>query len=94
MNNKRINKLIKNLRKQQKIIKRKLKNIEQNKDFKNDITELLLDLSYAKAKVIELKHKKNLINPLKFNKDMNFKRRKWLFLRGVNYCKKYKQHSW
>lgn len=47
-----------------------------------------------KAKVIELKHKKNLINPLKFNKDMNFKRRKWLFLRGVNYCKKYKQHSW
>ena len=55
MNNKRINKLIKNLRKQQKIIKRKLKNIEQNKDFKNDITELLLDLSYAKVKVIELK---------------------------------------
>lgn len=55
MNNKRINKLIKNLRKQQKIIKRKLKNIEQNKDFKNDITELLLDLFYARAKVIELK---------------------------------------
>lgn len=55
MNNKRINKLIKNLRKQQKIIKRKLKNIEQNKDFKNDIIELLLDLSYARAKVIELK---------------------------------------
>ena len=55
MNNKRINKLRKNLRKQQKIIKRKLKNIEQNKDFKNDITELLLDLSYAKVKVIELK---------------------------------------
>lgn len=55
MNNKRINKLIKNLRKQQKIIKRKLKNIEQNKDFKNNITELLLDLSYAKVKVIELK---------------------------------------
>ena len=55
MNNKRINKLIKNLRKQQKIIKRKLKNIEQNKNFKNDITELLLDLSYTKAKVIELK---------------------------------------
>ena len=55
MNNKRINKLRKNLRKQQKIIKRKLKNIEQNKGFKNDITELLLDLSYAKVKVIELK---------------------------------------
>ena len=55
MNNKRINKLIKNLRKQQKIIKRKLKNIEQNKDFKNDITELLLDLSDTRAKVIELK---------------------------------------
>ena len=55
MNNKRINKLIKNLRKQQKIIKKKLKNIKQNKNFKNNITKLLLDLSYTRAKVIELK---------------------------------------
>lgn len=55
MNNKRINKLIKNLRKQQKIINKKIKDITQDKDFKSDITELLLDLSYAKAKVIELK---------------------------------------
>ena len=55
MNNKRINKLIKNLRKQQKIINKKIKDIIQDKDFKSDITELLLDLSYAKAKVIELK---------------------------------------
>lgn len=55
MNNKRINKLVKNLRKQQKIINKKIKDITQDKDFKSDITELLLDLSYAKAKVIELK---------------------------------------
>lgn len=55
MNNKRINKLIKNLRKQQKIINKKIKDITQDKDFKSDITELLLDLSYAKAKVIGLK---------------------------------------
>lgn len=55
MSNKRINKLIKNLRKQQKIINKKIKDITQDKDFKSDITELLLDLSYAKAKVIELK---------------------------------------
>ena len=55
MNNKRINKLIKNLRKQQKIINKKIKDIIQDKDFKSDITELLLDLSYAKAKVIGLK---------------------------------------
>lgn len=55
MNNKRINKLVKSLRKQQRIINKKIKDITQDKDFKNDITELLLDLSYAKAKVIELK---------------------------------------
>lgn len=55
MNNKRINKLIKSLRKQQRIINKKIKDITQDKDFKSDITELLLDLSYAKAKVIGLK---------------------------------------
>ena len=55
MNNKRINKLVKSLRKQQRIINKKIKNITQDKDFKSDITELLLDLSYAKAKVIGLK---------------------------------------
>lgn len=55
MNNKRINKLVKSLRKQQRIINKKIKDITQDKDFKSDITELLLDLSYAKAKVIELK---------------------------------------
>lgn len=55
MNNKRINKLVKSLRKQQRIINKKIKDITQDKNFKSDITELLLDLSYAKAKVIELK---------------------------------------
>lgn len=55
MNNKRINKLVKSLRKQQRIINKKIKDITQDKDFKSDITELLLDLSYAKTKVIELK---------------------------------------
>lgn len=55
MNNKRINKLVKSLRKQQRIINKKIKDITQDKDFKSNITELLLDLSYAKAKVIELK---------------------------------------
>lgn len=55
MNNKRINKLVKSLRKQQRIINKKIKDITQDKDFKSDITELLLDLSYAKAKVIGLK---------------------------------------
>lgn len=55
MNNKRINKLVKSLRKQQRIINKKIKDITQDKDFKSDITELLLDLSYAKAKVVELK---------------------------------------
>lgn len=55
MNNKRINKLVKSLRKQQRIINKKIKDITQDKDFKSDITELLLDLSYVKAKVVELK---------------------------------------
>ena len=55
MNNKRINKLVKSLRKQQRIINKKIKDITQDKDFKSNITELLLDLSYARAKVIELK---------------------------------------
>ena len=55
MNNKRINKLVKSLRKQQRIINKKIKDITQDEDFKSDITELLLDLSYAKAKVIGLK---------------------------------------
>lgn len=55
MNNKRINKLVKSLRKQQRIINKKIKDITQDKDFKSDITELLLDLSYTKAKVIGLK---------------------------------------
>lgn len=47
-----------------------------------------------KQKIKELKKKKKLVNPLVYSKDMNFRRRKWLYLRDINYCKKYKQHTW
>lgn len=47
-----------------------------------------------KKKVFELKKQKLLVNPLRYNKDMNFKRREWLFKRDLNYCKKYKKYTW
>lgn len=47
-----------------------------------------------KKKIFELKRKKLLVNPLKYNKDMNFKRKEWLFKRDLNYCKKYKMYKW
>lgn len=47
-----------------------------------------------KKKVLELKRHGKLVNPLEYNKDMSLRRRKWLVLRGINYCKKYKEHTW
>lgn len=55
MDKKRVNKLVKRLRKQQRIIQRKIKNVLLDKDFKSNIQDLLLDLSYTRAKVVELK---------------------------------------
>ncbi len=44
-------------------------------------------------KIIELKQKGKIVNPLKYKKDMSFRRKKYMFLRDRNYYKKYKKYT-
>ena len=37
---------------------------------------------------------KKFVDPLRYDKDMNFERRKWLFKRSINYIRKYKNNKW
>ena len=46
-----------------------------------------------KKEIIKLKRKNKLINPLKYKKDSSIKRTRYLFLRDINYLKKYKKHK-
>ncbi len=46
-----------------------------------------------KKEIIKLKQKNKIVNPLKYNKDMNLKRRKYMFMRDLNYKKKYKKYD-
>ena len=84
-----IDDLILNKEKEFKIIKEKIvlsfvpkkiinKYIE-NKKLKNEINKIIKN--------------KKIINPLKYKKDMNFKRYKYMFLRDKNYLKKYKKYT-
>ena len=84
-----IDDLIYNEEKEFKIIKEKIvlsfvpkkiinKYIENN-NLKNEIKKLIKN--------------KKIINPLKYKKDMNFKRYKYMFLRDKNYLKKYKKYT-
>lgn len=47
-----------------------------------------------KKKFFELKKKKQFTSPLYFKKDMSFNRRKFLFMREINYIIKYKNGEW
>jgi len=46
------------------------------------------------AEVVKLKKQGKLVNSIKYSKDMSLARRKWLFLRDINYAKKYKNCKW
>ena len=46
-----------------------------------------------KKEIIRLKRKNKIINPLKYKKDMSLERRKYMFMRDLNYFKKYKKYS-
>lgn len=47
-----------------------------------------------KKEILYLKRKNKLVNPLKYNKDNSIKRKLWLFLRDINYTKKYNDLEW
>ncbi len=47
-----------------------------------------------KKEVFRLIKEKKYVNPLVYKKDMPLKRRLWLFLRDINYYKKYKKNDW
>lgn len=47
-----------------------------------------------KKEIFRLKKEKKLVNPLRYSKDNSLKRRLWLFLRNINYIKKYKNSEW
>ena len=47
-----------------------------------------------KREILKLKKEKKLFNPLYYSKDLNIKRRIWLFLRGINYSRKYNKLNW
>ena len=51
------------------------------------------NIEYKKTALKLIKEKK-YTNPLVYNKDMPFKRRLWLFVRNINYIKKYKINKW
>ena len=84
-----INDLVYNKKMEFKIIKEKIvlsfvpkkiiNKYIKNKILKNEINKLIKN--------------KKIINPLKYKKDMNLKRIKYMFLRDRNYIKKYKKYS-
>ena len=47
-----------------------------------------------KQEFFKLKKNKKFVDPLRYDKDMNFERRKWLFKRSINYIRKYKNNKW
>lgn len=53
-----------------------------------------IDNKELKKKILKLKKEKKLVNPLYYSKDLSFKRKIWLFLRGINYSKKYNKLKW
>lgn len=57
-----------------------IKKYVKNNEYKNEALKL-----YKKGK---------MCNPLKCKKDKNLKRTAWLFLRDINYNKKYKKSEW
>ena len=57
-----------------------IKKYVNNTEYKNEVFKLYKD--------------KKVVNPLKCKLDKNIKRRIWLFLRDINYNKKYKRNEW
>lgn len=47
-----------------------------------------------KKQVFKLYKEGKVVNPLKCNVDKNLKRKLWLFIRDINYNKKYKRNEW
>lgn len=47
-----------------------------------------------KKMFFKLKRKGMYTNPLYYKKDMSFERRRWLFMKDLNYIKKYKKGKW
>ncbi len=47
-----------------------------------------------KKEIKKLIKQKKIVNPLKYKKDLPLKRRIYLFLRSINYVRKYKNSSW
>ena len=45
-------------------------------------------------KIMELKKKKKIVNPLKYKKDNSLKRKLWLLMRDYNYKVKYRNNRW
>ena len=84
-----IDDLILNKEKEFKIIKEKLvlsfvpkkiiKKYINNKKLKEEINKIIKN--------------KKIVNPLKYNKDNSFRRKKYMFLRDRNYFKKYKKYT-
>lgn len=47
-----------------------------------------------KKEIKTLIKEKKFVRPLHYKKDTNFKRKLWLFVRDINYNKKYKKNEW
>ena len=47
-----------------------------------------------KKELNTLRKQKKICNPLLYKNDQNFKRKIYLFLRKINYMKKYKNQNW
>lgn len=79
-----------------------------NKDLKFNFLDQKVVLSFVPKKVIykyvendklkeeikKLIKEKKLVRPLNYKKDNNLKRKLWLFVRDINYVKKYKNNEW
>lgn len=60
--------------------KKVIKNYVLNKEYKDEVFKLYKD--------------KKVVDPLYCKKDKKLKRKLWLFLRNINYNKKYKKNEW
>lgn len=57
------------------------------------VRKYIKNKSYKKM-FFKLKRKGKCTNPLYYKSDMSFSRRKWLFMKDINYIKKYKKGKW
>lgn len=60
----------------------------------NKVINRYIENTKLKEEIKKLIKEKKIVRPLNYKKDKNLKRKLWLFMRDINYIKKYKNNEW